>query len=190
MALNIEATGWGGILNNIPNCKIIIPLISPNCAPVDFTITFRILPEISDSGSAEYQTDSIPGRSSPIYNYNSSGARQISLDLKFMAFTVADIYHNLQNLRAIQSARFPVETNINNKAPYAPPPICTIVMGQILGDDPVKAVLRNYSFKADTGVPWHKESLMPYSFSISTTWEEVWVSSDLPGQHRIFKKGN
>jgi hypothetical protein len=59
-----------------------------------------------------------------------------------------------------------------------------------LGDDGVCAILRSYSVKFPTDQVLDEQTLLPYKFDVSMSWEVVYASSDLPGQDRIRRRGS
>ncbi len=152
------------------------------------TIRFKILPDISDQKSASYSDESIIGRSFPVKTYSHSENRSISMELHFIALKRADINANLRDLRLIQSACYPREGL--NGSPYRPPPVCQLKCGRMLGNAGVCAILKNYSVKFPTDVPLDELTLLPYKFDVSTTWEVVYASSNLPGQEMIASTGS
>ena len=160
-------------------------------------IIFRILPEISDSKRANYNTESILGRSNPIFTYSHSEARQINIQMHFVVDTADSITRNLRELRWIESAVY--TRNSEAGAPFVPPPVCAIKCGSLLAisdgvgvgasTGEICAVLTNYTVKFPTDVAWDSDSdgetYCPYKFDIDTNWEVVYSSDALPGQERI-----
>ncbi len=175
----MKATAKFGQLQYIPDCSVTI---------AGEEILFRILPEISDSKGANYADEPIPGRSFPVKTYSHSENRAISMELHFIALKKSDIQENLDYLRLIQSAVYPRDGS--GGSPYKPPPVCQIKCGKILGDDGVCVVLKNYSVKFDPNMVWDLETLLPYKFDISTSWEVVYSSNNLPGQEMIMESGS
>jgi hypothetical protein len=175
----MKATEKYGQLSLIPNCSLDIE---------GTEIKFYILPDISDSKAASYGEEPVMGRSFPVKTYSHSDNRVISMELHFIALKKSDIKENLDALRLIQSAVYPRDGL--NGAPYRPPPICKIICGSILGDDGVCAILKNYSVKFDPNMVWDNETMLPYKFDVSTSWEVVYASSNLPGQESIVDYGS
>lgn len=173
----MKATNPDGTLKNIENCYIKIPNYG--------TIPMRILPDISDSKSAQYSDEPIIGRSMPMKTYSHSENRTINWTAYFMILKNQDAEKNLMDLRALQSVTYPRD----DFEPYAPPPICAIKCGSILGDQELCVVLKTYSVKFPTDVAWDENLLVPYKFSVDLTWDVVYSSDDLPGNDRILRGG-
>lgn len=174
------ATEAGGRLKTLNNkCKINIG---------DYEINLKILPEISDTKQASYADTTVIGRSTPIKTYSNSANRVISMKLHFLVVEESDIQKNIRDLYAIQSAVYP-----RSGDPYQPPPVCRIDCGRLLGNEPLCAVLENYSVSAPTDVVWDPDNLIPYYFEVTTTWHVVYASGGsrkLPNQERILQSGS
>jgi hypothetical protein len=189
----MKATGTKGELLPIPDCYIYIPGLKQariafgvtndigGTNQIDDKIYARILPDISDSKSAQYSDEAIIGRSSPFKTYSHSENRTISWTAYFMTTKETDIKRNLIDLRAIQSVTYPRD----NFEPYAPPPVCSIKCGTILGDEALCVVLRSYTVKHPTDVSWDQSTLLPYKFSVDMSWDVVYQSESLPGYEKI-----
>lgn len=169
----------GGRLAPLSNCQIIIPGAG--------TIVPRILPELSDGKGAAYVDEPVMGRSSPPTIFSHSEKRAFNITLHFFAETSAQSGINLQQLRWIQSACYPRADS--GDAPFSPPPICTIQCGRIFADFPLCAILKNYSVKYPTDVPWDEDTYLPIKFSIDTSWEVVYKVTSLPGSEKIVESG-
>lgn len=190
-----RATDQYGLLP-IKNCYIKIPGLNLGSStraavnkgyPTD-AIPMTILPDISDSKGATYNSEPIIGRSSPLKTYSHSENRQISWTANFMVCQKSDIALNLIYLRTIQSAVYP--RNGANSAPYVPPPVCELCCGSLLSKSgPICAVLTNYTVQYPTDNVWDEETKLPYKFSVTMTWEVVYMSDNLPGQERILEEG-
>lgn len=167
----------------LDKCTIFIPTYGE--------INPYILPEISDQKSAAYNDEPIIGRAMPLKTYSHSENRAISITLHFMASKKSDVEKNIIELRALQSAVYPRDSAENGitDAPFIPPPVCRIKCGRILADEALCCVLKNYSVKFPTDVPWDKDSYIPWKFDVDTSWDVVYKSSDLPGAERIFRSG-
>ena len=170
----MKATSRFGDLVPIPNCTIEI---------AGETIPMYILPEISDSKSATYTDTAIMGRATPVKTYSQSENRTITMELHFIALRKEHILRNIQWLRLIQSAVYPRDDG--GQAPYLPPPICKITCGELLSADGLCCVLKSYSVRFPPDQVWDETTLLPYKFDVSTTWDAVYASSDLPGQEMI-----
>lgn len=169
-----KATGADGSLQELAKCRIITPFGD---------IKLKILPDITDSKSANYVNETIIGRSSPVTNYSHSEPRTISSDLHFMVTKCQDIVDNLRSLRMIESLVYPGEPA--NNAPYTPPPISKFYCGKLLGDAGVCVVLKNYSVRFQGDVAWDVETYLPYRFTISCQWEVVYACANLPTYQKI-----
>lgn len=163
---------------------------------LDGKITFQVLPDVSDSKGASYNDEPIMGRATPLKTYSHSENRSISVGLHLFVLEPADVYINFTIMRLIQSAVYPRTTDTNG-APYLPPVVCQIRIGNLLSDSVVCAVLKTYSTKFPTDVAWDPQTGLPYKFDIETTWEVVYDAaadpnnplSGLPGQNRIIQSG-
>lgn len=179
----MRATDQGsGRLVPIKDCYIKIPNYG--------TIQLNVLPEISDSKSATYNNDPVIGRSAPLKTFSHSDNRVITMSLHFHTLEDTDSIINLNHIRALQSALYTREAS--SGAPFIPPPVCAIRCGKLFGEGDLCAVLTNCSVRYGSDVPWDAtyETLLPYRVDVDTTWEAVYISSQLPGQERILKEGN
>lgn len=174
-----KATKPNGDLQRLDKAYLIIPNYG--------TIYFYNLPELGDSKNASYNTDGIIGRSSPIHTYSHSDTRQISVQFHFFVLTEDDIDYNLNSLRAIQSCVYPRQGE--QGAPFKPPVVCRLKVGELLGDTDLCVVLQQYSVKFPTEVAWDEDTYLPYKFDIDTTWWTVYNSSALPYQSNIIESG-
>ncbi len=184
----IKATSNGGALVNIGGESKDCYLDIPNAG----RMLFYILPEISDSKSAHFNDEPVIGRSFPVKTYSHSDNRTISMKVHFVVWADGDVNtpgspaYNLKWLRAIQSAVYPEDDKL---APYKPPPICKLRLGDLLGDFDMCAILTQYSVSYPTDCVWDEELKIPYKFEVDTTWHAVYQTSMLPGQQRIVALG-
>jgi hypothetical protein len=183
----MKATFSGGQLRDIDNCYIEI---------LNGKITSRIIPDISDSKQATYTSEAGMGRSMPFKNYTNSDDRIIGWTAHYVVAQESDIEKFLREIKLIQSAVYPRMQVAGNVAPFMPPPICTLSCGALLqrgepagpNNKPVafvRAVMKSYSIKYDTSVPWDEKYLLPYKFDIDMSFEVVYDQSELPGQEKI-----
>lgn len=183
----MKATKPSGELNFIDDCFITIPGAG--------MIKFNILPDISDTKSAEYNDENILGRSFPLKTFSHGSSRQISIQIHFIVDTKDSIDRNLEYMRWIESAVYTRQSSIG--APFVPPPVCEIRCGDILSTfdtGPLCAVLKSYTVKFPTEVAWDYDrvgtsTLCPYKFDIDTNWDVVYKTDELPGQERIMNTG-
>ena len=183
-----KATQAKGILNPISGCYIDID-------DLGVTIPMYILPDISDSKSVSYPDENGIGRSMPFKSFQNSENRTISWTAHFIitnnnasggGVSADDL---VTWLRAIEACADPQDQNTNG-APYAPPPICKLQCGRLLSEEKeICAVLKNYSVKFDTTVPWDQQSFMPYKLDIDMQFDVVYNQSDLPGASQIMESG-
>lgn len=175
-----KGTYGKGKLSAIQNCYLVLPGA--------MTITLDNLPEIGDSKNAQYNADSIIGRSSPLHTYHYSDTRNISFTIHLFIQDEGDADLNLSKLRSIQSCVYPRPGG--GGAPFRPPPICRIRCGDLLakGQD-LCVVLQSYNVRFPTDVAWDSDTLCPYRMDIDTTWWVVYNSPDLPDQGRIVSSG-
>lgn len=187
----MKATQPQGGLVPISGCYIDIP-------DLNVTIPMYILPDISDSKSVSYPDENGIGRSMPFKSFQSSENRTISWTAHFL---VTNSFSNGASgagvspndletwLRAIEACTYPQDKNTNG-APYAPPPICKLKCGRILSvEKEICSVLKSYSVKFDTSMPWDEDSYMPYKLDIDMSFDVVYDQSDLPGSDQIMNSG-
>ena len=177
------ATEIGGDLKDIPYCYIYIP------GRTGTTIKMHSLPDITDSKSAAYNDEPIIGRSFPLKTYSHSENRSISMQVHFFVRKLADVDSNIASLRALESAVYPRDAESGANAPFIPPPVCRIRCGSLLGDSDLCVILKSYSVKFPTDVPWDEVTFIPYKFDVDLNWEVVYKTSELPGQSRILSYG-
>lgn len=192
------ATDPAGDLRIIANCYIQIP--TPASSRQERggieLVALNNLPEISDSKSVSYSDEPIIGRAMPLKTYSHSENRVITTKIDFFITNndtnenaPGSAAHNLRKLRALQSATYPLNNPFGLGVPYAPPPVCKLVCGKILGDDGLCVVLTNYNISYPTDVAWNEEYMIPYKVSIDCSWHVVYNNSFLPGQERILAEG-
>lgn len=174
-----KATIDGGRLVPLASCYVFIPNFG--------NVEVKSLPDLEDTKAANYSDQPIMGRAFPLKTYSHSENRSISLVFHFYAITSEDLTQNLQYLRAIESATYPREGN--GGSPFTPPPVCRIRCGKLLGEEELCVVLRQYSVRFPTDVAWDEDNYIPYKFDVSTSWDVVYRSSQLPGQNRILDMG-
>lgn len=174
-----KATYGQGALSPISNCYLTLPGA--------MHIIMDNLPDIGDSKNAQYNADSIIGRSSPLHTYHYSDTRTISFTVHLFIQEEGDAQLNLQKLRAIQSCAYPRPGS--GGAPFMPPPICRIRCGDLLATEDLCVVLQSYNVRFPTDVAWDAETYCPYRLDIDTTWWVVYNSPDLPDQSRIVSSG-
>lgn len=182
MPTNTKATFNTGTTTNlmpIDKCYVSIPNYGQ--------IVVKALPDISDSKDATYSEENIGGRASPFKVYGYSNTRNISFQFHFYAVTQSDHKTNMANLRALASCVYPRDGG--GDFPYKPPPVCQIKCGQLLADAPLCVILKSYSVNFPTDVAWDADTYMPFRFDVSTTWEVVYKTVDLPGSERILQSG-
>lgn len=153
-------------------------------------IFMDILPDISDGKSAEYATESGIARAHPFVVYRNSSIRTIGWTCHFIVQSSNDSKDTksaekvIENIRRIQSACYPTSSDGN------PPPICHLKCGKLLDNkDGVCAVLKSYSVKYDTSVPWDENSLVPYKVDIDLQFDVVYNQQELPISDKILQTG-
>ena len=187
----MKATQAKGGLIPISGCYIDIP-------DLNVTIPMYILPDISDSKSANYPDENGIGRSMPFKAFQNSENRTISWTAHFFVTNSSSngsggggvSIDDLETwLRAIEACTYPQDENTNG-APYAPPPICKLKCGRFLAKDKeICTVMKSYTVKGDTSVPWDEDSLIPYKLDIDMTFDVVYNQGDLPGASTIMSGG-
>lgn len=175
-----------GLLADIDDCWIDIN---------GFRMVMNIIPDITDGKSASYADESAIGRTMPFKTYQYSENRTIGWTAHFIiqsdsndpaaqgvegAVTATMIFKFLRN---IESAVYPINASDFG---YAPPNICLLRCGGLLQKDGwLNAVLKSYSVKFDTSVPWHSESLLPYKLDVDMQFDVVYNQTELPGGEQI-----
>jgi len=176
----MKATLPNGALKPISNCYINVDNLKQ--------IEMKILPDISDSKSASYADETAIGRSFPIKNYSYSENRTISWTVHFMVCEEGDQAIIMDNLRLFESCVYPTQ----EKAPYAPPPICRIRCGHLLSrDGELCCVLKSYSVKFPTEVAWEElgNMYLPYKLDVDLQFEVIYDSKCLPYASDIVASG-
>ena len=171
----MHATDASGHLKKIPDCWLEIG---------SFKLEFNNLPDIGDSKSASYNDESVIGRAAPIKTYSNSDNRSISCSINLFVQDQSDCKRNLRILRNIQSAVYP---RTGAGAPYYPPVVCRLKCGQLLSNNPICVVMKDYNVKFPTDVPWDEETLCPYRMEVSMTFEQVFAGNQLPNQNLILQ---
>lgn len=174
-----KATKESGKLIPIDDCYIKIN---------NTTIVMDNLPDISDTKSANYPDEAAIGRSFPFKHYSHSENRAISWGCHFFVQSAGDENKIIDTLRLLESCTYPMTQNTGG-APYSPPPICKIKCGRLLAEKELCAVLKSYSVKFDTTLPWSKNGLVPHRLDVELQFEVVYNQSDLPGSELIMKTG-
>lgn len=183
MATSNKATTTSGALNKIPDCELIIPSVTHILNGTEIgQVVFKSLPEISDQKGAAYNDEPIPGRALPIKTFSHGENRSISVTASFFIIEPSDEARNIDVLRAIQSAVYPEDSS---SMPYSPPPICKLRCGRLLARDYLCVIMKSYSVRFDTSVPWGSTYLTPYKMEISMEFDVVYSSANLPGAQKI-----
>jgi hypothetical protein len=180
--IDARATMPDGDLKAIPDCELIIPSV-PHIlnGTQKGQIVFNNLPDLSDQKGAAYNDEPVVGRALPIKTFSQGENRSISLTANFYILKNGDETVNLKILRAIQSAVYPRDEAF----PYAPPPVCKIKCGKLLSSNHLCVVMKDYSVKFPTDVPWSQGSYLPYKMEISMSFDVVYPSNKLPGSEMI-----
>jgi hypothetical protein len=155
-----------------------------NKIPIDL----NILPDFNDSKQASYNDESIPGRSFPFKSFNAGETRTISFTIYFLSTSDEELTKNITYKRLLESATYPRDNESTGLS--MPPPICQINCGELFGDNTTDVILRRYATKYPRDVVWNQIKMVPYYFTMDTEWDVVYANSDLPGQERIYRRGN
>lgn len=180
-----KGTQEGGQFSYIDDCYIKVG---------DFKMMMYIMPEISDSHSATYNTQNGTGRSLPTYTFSYGADRAISWTIHFYADTQKRLLWNLDMLRLLESLTYPRTTTRN--MPFVPPQIVKIKCGEVLGSYEICAVVESYSVKFPADVQWSMpsytggKSYIPYKFDVDLSMKVVYDAGTLPGAERIITDGN
>lgn len=165
----MKATNKDGSLIPINDCYI-------RSDDIGLDLLMKILPEISDGKGAQYSDETAIGRSFPIKNYSYSENRTISWTVHLMVCKEGDIEEIISDLRKLEALVYPTQ----QESPYAPPPLCQIKCGRLLGEDELCCVLKSYSVKFPTDVAWDETTYLPYKLDVELSLEVVYDSADLP----------
>lgn len=176
-----------GQLAPIPNCWIRIPVEIGEVAAGEDTFLIREIPEITDSKSANYTSQTIFGRSSPIRSYSNSEARKLSVSFNVYNTSEGVRRANFFLLRRIEAAVHPSY----QPSQYQPPPVCQFqcgvaLSGMIGGPEedaevrPVNVIIQNYSFSFGQDT-FYDDDLLPFVIGVSLDLEVVYSQSTLPG---------
>lgn len=176
----MKATLSKGKLKDIEDCYIEI-------SDFNIKIIMNNLPDISDSKSASYGDESAIGRSAPFKSYQWSDNRSISWTAHFYTIEASDVQKNINILRALEACVYPKDNA--NGLPYSPPPILKIKCGKSLGESDICVIMRSYSVRFDSSVPWDGDTLLPYKLDIDMQFEAVYDQSNLPGSEKILSEG-
>ena len=154
-------------------------------------LTLDNLPDISDSKSANYQDEPALGRATPIKTYAHSDNRTLSITFYFFVQTTNDPNNNLAKIKALQSCVYPRIGS--GSTPYLPPPIVSFKCGQLItsgtqsGNDGVCLTMKQYDVKYNREYVWDPDTYCPYLVEMSTTWDVVYSSDELPNQLNILQ---
>jgi len=149
-------------------------------------VVMKILPDITDSKSASYADESAIGRTMPFKTYQYSENRTIGWTAHFVVERAEDVREIFENLRVLESCVYPENLSLGD-ATYRPPPICQLRCGLLLGSasTPVYAVMKSYSVKFDTSVPWDQDTFMPFKLDVDMQFDVVYNQTELPGSSQI-----
>jgi len=168
----MKATIPGGNLVELDDCYISVDGVA---------VIMDILPDISDSKSANYANENAIGRTAPFVVFSNGELRTISWTCHFIVKKDGDIEKYMGYIRALQSAVYP-----QNEIGY-PPPICRLYCGNLLSTNELCAVLKSYTIKFDTTVPWDEDSKIPYKLDIDLQFDVVYNQTELPVSNNILK---
>lgn len=162
----MKATMLGGKLVDINDIYIKV-----NGEP----IIAYILPDISDSKSASYADENAIGRTTPFKNYSYSENRVIQWTHHWIIDVPKRVEQIIKEIKLLQSMTYPSKSQL----PYAPPFIAKIKAGKLLGDKELCCVLKNYSLKYATDVPWYNSPSVsiPYKVDMDLSFEVVYDNS-------------
>jgi hypothetical protein len=189
----IKGGQYSGTLNEIPDCSIKVGSAGGDSGGEQEIIMYT-LPDISDSKSANYAPENGIGRSNPFTIFSYSELRTISWTCHFIVQTLRgpnSASEILRNIRVLQSAVYPRDSF------GSPPPLCKLKCGDLLAsnDTEVCAVLRSYSVKYDTSVPWFSgpptdaNRLVPYKIDVDLQFDVVYNQTSLPTSSTILTTG-
>lgn len=175
----MKSTNLDATLIKIENCYITVG---------NKTIKMNILPDIQDGKGANYSDESAIGRSNPYKTFSYSENRAIGWTCHFLVTDKGSLETILDNLRTLESAVYPSDGALAG-VPYQPPPVCKLRCGQLLGSAELCAVMKNYSVKFDTSVPWDEQSYLPYKLDVDLQFDVVYNQRSLPNSEKILRDG-
>ena len=174
---DLKTSPPSSLLTPIPKCDIKV-------GPI--TVPMYALPDISDSKSASYADETGIGRSMPFKSYQWSDNRTINWTAHYVATSKSDIKDFLRDVRRLTSACYPQQ---GTGTPFRPPPLCTLrclgLMKLTSAPSEIAAVMKSYSIKYDTSVPWDEETGLPYKFDVDMVFEVVLNQTALPTDNLI-----
>lgn len=135
-----------------------------------------IMPDISDSKSASYADENSIGRTTPFKNYSYSENRVIQWSHHWIIDVKDRVKEILTDIKYLQALAYPS----NQYKPYTPPWIAHIKAGNILGKEELCCVLKSYSIKYPTDVPWYQDgsdTSIPYKVDMELNFEVVYDNS-------------
>lgn len=174
----MKASTPTGQLVPLEGCYIKIPKLLSD------PIIMDILPDIGDNKGAQYADEQGIGRTMPFKTYQNSDTRTISWTMHMLVTQRSDFAKYRKYIRALQAAVYPMDGG----TPYAPPPICRIKCYGLLEEE-LCCIMKSYSIKYDTTVPWDEIEGLPYKMDIDLNFEVVYNQSQLPGAEKIFQFG-
>lgn len=181
----MKATNTNGQLNRLKSrtgnhCYIRVPTSGG-----ERTIYLDNLPDLSDSKSASYSDESVPGRSFPFKTFVSGENRVISMTVHFFVSKAGDAQENLEKIRLLQSCLYPDHLYMA----YSPPPICSIRCGDLLATRELCVIMKSCNVRYPTEYVWDERTFCPIKVDVELSWEVVYQSRNLPGQDRIMDFG-
>ena len=193
----VPNSGDNGMVDNTNELKV---RISQHPHLSEDTVVFAVMPTISESGSATYESFGPHHHPGEIMKYKTTPSRSWSVTAKFISRTTEEATRNLKYLNIIRAWRMPFYGQGTASIPSttellgAPPPILTL---QAYGNKmvgPAKCVLENYSltFPDDVDyIPTDDQTPFPVIISISLSLKESWSPSEYSGFDIIsYREGN
>lgn len=161
-------------------------------------ITFKVMPVISESQSAEYDSFSPLHHPGEIQKYKTTKSRNWSLEAKLISRTTEEATENLKYINLLRSWTMPFYGNGTQKAfPKllgAPPPILTL---SGYGDSmigPISCVLERYDWRWPNDIdyiPTNNGEPFPVIVDISLTLRESWSPNEFSNFDLLhYKNGN
>ena len=164
------------------------------------TVTFSVMPRISESGGAEYDTVQPTHHPGGIQKYRTSSPREWGITAKLIARNVAEATQMLNIMNMIRSWRMPFYGNgtANNfktsKYLGAPPPILTLTAYGSGAIGPIKCVMTHYNWDWPDDIDYiHTENgnPMPVMMDVSLSLTETWSPAEFSGFDLVkYRAGN
>jgi len=148
-------------------------------------IWFQTNPTISDGKSAEFDSVSIQGRAEPVQVYRSSGARTISLDLTYQAYSKEhDERWVAQQIARMRALVYPIYRRDRlSSGAFLPPPLVLLNYGTRFVNLP--CIVTNYSISYSEDDVIDIENSLPQTTKIQLGLTVSYPYASVPGHDDV-----